>query len=277
MPQQDLLPSIFSHAEQAKDSLFSQTKIRPEYAIVLGSGIEIFEDLEAMEVVPFASIEGFPKASVKGHKGEVTLGYYEGKAIAIFRGRLHRYEGHPWRDVVFPMTLMHAMGIKKIIMTNSAGGLHYYLTPGDLVLVRDHIYFYSPDAEERSALYQQAGPRQMFSYASDMIAAATEAAKAAEVNLRHGTYLGLLGPTYETPQEILMFRDIQATVVGMSTVPEALWANALGMEVMAISCVTNVTHEVAALASTSHEEVVEVAQEASLRLERLLKSLLPRI
>ena len=277
MPQQDLLPSIFSHAEQAKDSLFSQTKIRPEYAIVLGSGIEIFEDLEAMEVVPFASIEGFPKASVKGHKGEVTLGYYEGKAIAIFRGRLHRYEGHPWRDVVFPMTLMHAMGIKKIIMTNSAGGLHYYLTPGDLVLVRDHIYFYSPDAEERSALYQQAGPRQMFSYAPDMIAAATEAAKAAEVNLRHGTYLGLLGPTYETPQEILMFRDIQATVVGMSTVPEALWANALGMEVMAISCVTNVTHEVAALASTSHEEVVEVAQEASLRLERLLKSLLPRI
>lgn len=277
MSQQDLLKSIFSHAEQAKDSLFSQTKIRPEYAIVLGSGIEIFEDLEAMEVVPFASIEGFPKASVKGHKGEVTLGYYEGKAIAIFRGRLHRYEGHPWRDVVFPMTLMHAMGVKKIVMTNSAGGLHYYLTPGDLVLIRDHIYFYPPDAEERSALYQQAGPRQLFSYAPEMIAAATEAAKAAEVNLLHGTYLGLLGPTYETPQEILMFRDIQATVVGMSTVPEAHWANALGMEVMGISCVTNVTHEVAALASTSHEEVVEVAQEASLRLERLLKSLLPRI
>lgn len=277
MSQNALLESIFSHAEQAKNSLFAQTKIRPEYAIVLGSGIEIFEDLEAMEVVPFASIEGFPKASVKGHKGEVTLGYFEGKAIAIFRGRLHRYEGHPWRDVVFPMTLMHAMGIKKVLMTNSAGGLHYYLTPGDLVLVRDHIYFYSPDAEERAALYQQAGPRQMFSYSTEMIAAATEAAKAAEVNLRHGTYLGLLGPTYETPQEILMFRDMQATVVGMSTVPEALWANALGMEVMAISCVTNVTHEVAALASTSHEEVVEVAQEASLRLERLLKTLLTRI
>ncbi len=277
MSQHALLESIFSHAEQAKNSLFAQTKIRPEYAIVLGSGIEIFEDLEAMEVVPFARIEGFPKASVKGHKGEVTLGYFEGKAIAIFRGRLHRYEGHPWRDVVFPMTLMHAMGIKKVLMTNSAGGLHYYLTPGDLVLVRDHIYFYSPDAEERAALYQQAGPRQMFSYSTEMIAAATEAAKAAEVNLRHGTYLGLLGPTYETPQEILMFRDMQATVVGMSTVPEALWANALGMEVMAISCVTNVTHEVAALASTSHEEVVEVAQEASLRLERLLKTLLTRI
>lgn len=277
MSDKTLLRSIFDHAEQAKASLFAQTKIRPEYAIVLGSGIEIFEDLEDMEVVPFSAIEGFPQASVKGHKGEITLGYYQGKAVAIFRGRLHRYEGHPWRHVVFPMTLMHAMGVKKIIMTNSAGGLHYYLTPGDLVLVRDHIYFYSPDQEERSALYQQAGPRQMFSYSMEMIAAATEAAKSAEVNLRHGTYLGLLGPTYETPQEILMFRDMQATVVGMSTVPEALWAHALGMDVLAVSCVTNVTHEVAALASTSHEEVVEVAQEASLRLERLLKSLLPRI
>ncbi len=277
MPDSQLLPSIFEHANAARDSLFAQTKIRPEYAVVLGSGIQIFEDLEDMEVVPFSNIEGFPQASVKGHKGEVTLGRYKGKDIAIFRGRLHRYEGHPWRHVVFPQTLMHAMGIKKIIMTNSAGGLHFYLTPGDLVLVRDHIYFYTPDQEERAALYQQAGARQLFSYSPEMIAAATEAAKAADVNLRHGTYLGLLGPTYETPREILMFRDMQATVVGMSTVPEALWAHALGMEVMAVSCVTNVTHKVEALASTSHEEVVEVAQEASMRLERLLRTLIPTL
>ena len=272
-----LLPAIFDHANTARDSLFAQTDIRPEYAMVLGSGIEIFEDLEQMQVVPFSKIEGFPQASVKGHKGEVTLGYYQGKAVAIFRGRLHRYEGHPWRHVVFPITLMHAMGIKKIIMTNSAGGLHYYLTPGDLVLIRDHIYFYSPDAEERAALYQQAGARQLFGYSQEMIAHADEAALSAGVKLRHGTYLGLLGPTYETPQEILTFRDMQATVVGMSTVPEALWAHALGLDVLGISCVTNVTHHVDALASTSHEEVVEVAQEASLKLERLLKELLPRL
>lgn len=274
---QDPLTQVFEPARKAAKSLQEQTKIRPDYAIVLGSGIEIFEDLEDMETIPFSQVEGFPQASVKGHKGEITLGYQDGKAVAIFRGRLHRYEGHPWRNVVFPITLMHEMGIKNIIMTNSAGGIHHYLTPGDLVLVRDHIYFQPVSKEERECLYRQAGPRQTFAYTPELMQAAVQAAIEADVPLKHGTYTGLVGPTYETPAELRLFARLGADVVGMSTVPEAMWAMALKMNVVCISCVTNVTHNLAALANTSHEEVVEVALQSSQNLERLLKGLLRRI
>lgn len=271
------LPELFAPAKKAAASLMAQTSIRPDYAIVLGSGIEIFEDLEDAQVVPFSAIEGFPAASVKGHKGELTLGRYAGKSVAIFRGRLHRYEGHPWRNVVFPITLMHEIGVKTVLMTNSAGGIHHYLTPGDLVLIRDHLYFQPVSLEERSYLYQQAGPRQLFSYKPELLQQAIEAAIEADVPLKHGTYAGLVGPTYETPAELKLFARMSADVVGMSTVPEAMWAQALKLDVLCISCVTNVTHNLAALAQTSHEEVVEVALQSSQRLERLLKALLERI
>ncbi|MGV3524429.1 MAG: purine-nucleoside phosphorylase [Candidatus Sericytochromatia bacterium] len=271
------LEQVFEPARQARDSLFSQTKLRPEVAIVLGSGIAIFEDLEQMEVIPFGDITGFPQASVKGHKGEVTLGYLDGKCVAIFRGRLHRYEGHPWRHVVFPITLMHEMGIETVIMTNSAGGLDYYLTPGDLVLIRDYLYYQPVSQEERTCLYLQAGARQYPEFNPALLGMAHEAAQAAGVHLRHGTYMSLLGPTYETPAELRFFSRMGADVVGMSTIPEAMWAQALKMQTLCISCVTNVTHTVQALAQTSHEEVVEVAQQASLRLEAVLKGLLQRL
>lgn len=268
---------VFEPARKAAESLRQQSSIRPEYAIVLGSGIQIFEDLDQMQVIPFSDIEGFPQASVKGHKGELTLGYYNDKPIAIFHGRLHRYEGHPWRNVVFPITLMHELGIKTVIMTNSAGGIHHYLTPGDLVLIRDHIYFQPVSQEERQCLYLQGGPRQLFAYKPELLNATLDSALEADVALKHGTYTGLVGPTYETPSELRLFSGMQADVVGMSTIPEAMWAMCLKMDVVCISCVTNVTHNLAALAQTSHEEVVEVAQKSSQNLERLLKALLTRI
>lgn len=271
------LADVFEPARKAAESLAAQTSLRPDCAIVLGSGIQIFEDLEEMQVIPFGDIEGFPAATVKGHKGELTLGKFEGRPIAIFRGRVHRYEGHPWRNVVFPITLMHEMGVQNIIMTNSAGGLHHYLTPGDLVLIRDHIYFQPITEEEKACLYLQGGPRQMFTYRPELCAKVTDAALEAGVPIKHGTYTGLVGPTYETPAELKLFTRLGADVVGMSTVPEARWAMSLKKDVVCISCVTNVTHSVQALAQTSHEEVVEVAQKSSENLEKLLKVLLRKL
>lgn len=271
------LAEVFEPARKAAESLFSQSSIRPECAIVLGSGIQIFEDLEDMQVIPFSAIEGFPQATVKGHKGELTLGKFEGRPIAIFRGRMHRYEGHPWRNVVFPITLMHELGVQHVILTNSAGGIHHYLTPGDLVLIRDHIYFQPISEEERSCLYQQGGARQQYSYRPETLEKTLAAAAETGVLLKHGTYTGLVGPTYETPAELRLFARMDADVVGMSTVPEARWAMCLKKNVVCISCVTNVTHNLQALAQTSHEEVVEVAQQASQKLEKLLKSLLKKL
>lgn len=273
----ETLAPIFAPAEAARDSLFAQTNIRPEVAIVLGSGLQILEDLEEQIHIPFSDIANFPAASVKGHKGEVSLGYYQGRPVAVFRGRLHRYEGHPWRNVVFPITLMHALGVKHLVLTNSAGGLHPYLTPGDLVLIRDHIYFQTPEVEEQRALYLQGGVRQRVQYCPHLMQLAESAAFKAGVPLRHGTYAGLLGPTYETPGELELLRNMGAAVVGMSTVPEAMWAMSLGMKVLGISCVTNVTHVIDALAATSHQEVVDVAQQSSQKMEMILKDLLDHL
>lgn len=277
MNNTDFLNRIFEPARAARDSLFAQTSIRPEIAIVLGSGISIFEDLEQNTTIPFSSIDNFPQASVKGHKGEISLGYHDGIPVAIFRGRLHRYEGHPWRNVVFPITLMHEMGVKTVILTNSAGGLNPFLIPGDLVLIREHIYFQAPETEELKALYLTGGARQANIYKPELLHMADISAQESGVSLRHGTYAGLLGPTYETHAELGFFGGMGAAVVGMSTVPEAMWAMSLGMDALGISCVTNVTHEISALALTSHQEVVEVAQRSSLKLEAVLKSLLKKL
>lgn len=275
MQKQDYhLDQLFIPAQKAKDSLFSQTSVRPKTAIVLGSGIQIFNELENQSVVPYHQIEGFPQASVKGHKGEVTLGDFEGQPIAIFRGRLHRYEGHPWKNVVFPITLMHAMGIENLVLTNAAGGIHRYYTPGDLVLIRDHIYWQPVSQEERAYLRLQAKDRIHHLYPYETLEKARVAAKEADVALRQGTYVCLLGPTYETHAELRLFGGMNGDIVGMSTIPEAIWAKSLGLEVLCFSCVTNVTYDPSALANTSHEEVVEVAQMSSERLERLLQHLL---
>lgn len=272
------LEDLFTPAEMARDSLFTQTTIRPEIAIVLGSGIQVFESLENQEIVPYQNIQGFPKTSVKGHKGEITLGRFEDKSIAIFRGRLHRYEGHPWSHVVFPTTLMHAMGIQTVILTNAAGGIHRYYTPGDLVLIRDHIYWQPVSQEERAYLTLKNGSERMyFNYNSELLNKARQAAHDADVTLRQGTYVCLLGPTYETHAELQLFSRMGGDIVGMSTIPEAIWAQALGMDVVCFSCVTNITYDPKALAHTSHEEVVQVAQQSSDRLNCLLQALLRRL
>jgi purine-nucleoside phosphorylase len=268
------LEDLHQPAQAARDYIFEKSSVRPDAAIVLGSGIDIFNELEDVCVIPFGEIPGFPHATVKGHKGELTLGRYQGKNLAIFRGRIHRYEGHPWRNVVFPVTLMHAMGIKDILMTNAAGGIHRFYTPGDLVLIRDHFYWQPLSEEERSFLYQQAGNRIHFQYSPDLISKAQKAAVITDVPLRQGIYCCLTGPTYETHAELIQFARMSVDIVGMSTVPEALWGFCLGMNVMAISCVTNVTYDTGALAQTSHEEVVTVAQQSSLKLERLLQQML---
>jgi purine-nucleoside phosphorylase len=272
------LDDLFQPAQLACDSLFRQTSIRPETAIVLGSGIQIFDTLEQQEVVPYEHIQGFPRASVKGHKGEITLGYFEEKPIAIFHGRLHRYEGHPWSNVVFPTTLMHCMGIKTIVLTNAAGGIHRYYTPGDLVLIRDHIYWQPVSQEERAYLsLQTGGDRIYFGYQPELLEKARIAARESDVALRQGTYVCLLGPTYETHAELRLFSRMGGDIVGMSTIPEAIWAHALGMQTVCFSCVTNVTYDPSALANTSHEEVVQVAQQSSARLDRLLQALLRQL
>lgn len=271
------LDDVFKPAQQACNSLLNQITQRPKIAIVLGSGLQVMDHLENLEVVPFHQIDALPVATVKGHKGEVAVGQCAGVSVAVFRGRFHRYEGHPYQNVVFPITLMHLMGIETVIMTNSAGGLNCFFQAGDLMLIRDHIYWPYPCQEERGYLYLQTGPRFMHEYPMNLQQHAINAALDSRVRLKEGVYCYMVGPSYESHAELQMLQQLGGDAVGMSTVPEAMWAKSLGMGVLGISCVTNMTLDPVALSQTSHEEVIEVAQQSSERLQRLLQNLLPRL
>lgn len=271
------LNDVFGPAQKARASIFEKTSIRPKIAIVLGSGIQVFTQLKEHTSISYNEIDSFPETTVKGHKGVVTMGIYEDVPIAIFRGRFHRYEGHPWRNVVFPITLMHEMGIQNVVMTNSAGGLNRFFHPGDLMLIRDHIYWQYPSLEEQNCIYQQVGNRHQHRYSDALNNLAVEASREEKVALRFGVYSCLTGPTYETRGETLQLAHLGADAMGMSTVPEALWAGCLNMDVLGISCITNVAITPDQLAETSHHEVVTVAQSASAKLDRLLKYIVTHI
>lgn len=245
----------------------------PDAVIVLGSGLKVFERLDDMITVPYGEIPGFSASTVAGHAGTLSVGGLQGRRLAILRGRFHRYEGYPWQKVVLPVTVMAEWGIRQLILTNAAGGLNPTFFQGDLMLMRDHLNFQPPEPAEQKALFER-GVHHGNYYDRDLLKQAREAARMAQVTLREGTYLALLGPTYETPAEIQAFRKLGADAVGMSTVPEVIWGHALGMRVLAISCITNVTNSAEEMAATSHLEVMEVAQLASERLEKILSAML---
>ena len=271
------LDQLFNPAQIAAQSFLSQVKISPKTAIVLGSGIEVLTHLDFQQSAEYADIAAFPQTTVKGHQGIITVGNLDTIPLAIFRGRFHRYESQLWQDVVFPITFMKAIGIQNVILTNSAGGLNRFFHPGTLMLIRDHIYWQFPTPEEQAYIYLQVGNRHQHYYSEKLNHAMLQASVATQIRIEQGIYACLTGPTYETAGETALLTGIGASAMGMSTIPEAIWAGCLGLEVMAISCITNVATSPKALSETSHEEVVRVAKASSNHLDTLLHSMLPKI
>ena len=248
----------------------------PETIVVLGSGLAIWPDLEDAVDVPYESIPQFPRSTVVGHAGTLTFGRLNGHGVVVQRGRFHRYEGWGWEQVVMPIATLAEMGAKRAVLTNAAGGLNVTYAQGDLMLMKDHINLHPPEPIEMQRLAERM-PRPRLAYAPALQAMARRAAAAKGVFMREGVYLGLLGPSYETPSEIAAFRRMGADAVGMSTTPEALWATAMGLDVVAFSAITNVTHTTDELAATSHEEVLDVAKSVSLRLDAVLTAMIAEI
>ncbi|HBN07783.1 MAG TPA: purine-nucleoside phosphorylase [Cyanobacteria bacterium UBA8530] len=240
----------------------SRLPLRPEFGIVLGSGIVVLEDLEDRFDVSYGRIQGLPKTTVAGHQGVLSFGRIPGgPVVLIARGRFHLYEGHPLEHSTCIVRLFEKIGLRKLILTNAAGGLKAGWWPGDLMLIRDHLNLQFPrhEGEGQRNVYDQAWGDQVMRDAAF-----------AGVSMRAGVYAGLLGPTYETPAEVRWLQKTGADAVGMSTVPEANLAASLGMKVLAISCITNVAVSPDAQASTCHEEVVDVAKKASQALDAVL-------
>lgn len=215
---------------------------KPTIGIVLGSGLGAFVDqVENKTIIAYNDIPFFKKTTVEGHAGQLIIGKTKGVDVVILQGRFHAYEGLEMEEVVFPIRLLKLLGITTLILTNAAGGVNLSYHPGDLVLITDHINLMGKNPLI-GANDDQMGPRfpdMSHAYNQELNDIMRSVSKSLGRSLKEGVYAGVLGPTYETPAEIRMIRTLGGDMVGMSTVPESIAANHMGIKVCGISCVTN--------------------------------------
>lgn len=252
--------------------------IAPVAAIVLGSGLGGLADrISGAALVPYAEIRGFPRATVAGHKGALIAGTLDGKPVLALAGRFHMYEGHDARLAGYPVRVVHALGVRTLVVSNAAGGIRRTFRPGDLMLIRDHInlMFRNPligALEPGDTRF----PDMSEPYDPMLRAIALDVAQGQGIALQEGVYAGLLGPQYETPAEVRMLGTLGADAVGMSTVPEVTVARASGMRVLGMSCITNLACGLSTQPIT-HAEVLETTALAAERFERLVRGVIARL
>jgi purine-nucleoside phosphorylase len=259
--------------------------IRPHIGIVLGSGLGAVADAVVDQVVvPYAQIPHFPQSTVEGHTGRIVAGCLAGVPVLVMQGRVHSYEGYTPQQVTFPMRVLGALGLRTVILTNAAGGIKEGYSVGQLVALEDHINLmgWNPlvgPNEPRFGFRPGSGLRfvdMTEAYSKRLRSLAHEAAEAEGFALDEGVYLAVSGPCFETPAEIRAFRAMGATLVGMSTVPETIVARHMGIEVLGISCVTNLAAGLGAK-HLSHEDVSETGRQVERRLVSLFERLVPAI
>lgn len=246
----------------------------PTVGLILGSGLGAYADtLEDAASLPYGEIPNFPVSTVTGHAGKLVVGTKGGVTCAALQGRVHFYEGHDARTLVFPLRTLIILGVRTFIITNAAGGIIH--EPGTLMVISDHINMF-PDHPLRGENDERLGPRfpdMTTAYSPELQAVAHRAGKSLGVELAEGVYAGLPGPSYETPAEIRMLRTMGASAAGMSTVPEVIAANHMGAKVLGISCITNKAAGLSGQA-LSHQEVTETAQKVHKTFIRLLDTII---
>lgn len=252
----------------------------PDTAIVLGSGLGFLTDrMEQAIRIPYEEIPGFPVSTVESHAGVLCVGQLSGKAVFAFSGRFHYYEGYDFRTVTFYVRVLHCLGVHTLVLTNAAGGMNPAFRPGDLMLISDHIKLCA-DSPERGAADPFFGPRffdMTETYTPRLRELAKDTAAALSLPIYEGVYCFMGGPQFETPAEIRALRLLGGDAVGMSTVPEAIVAARCGMDILGISCITNMAAGMIAGTHISDEEVTEVAGNASGRFSALVCAVLERM
>jgi len=255
----------------------SKTRLEPRVAVVLGSGLGAFaEALADRAEIPYAEIPGWPVSTAVGHAGKLVLGRLDGLPVAVMAGRSHLYEGYTPAQVTMGVRVLRRLGVESILFTNAAGGINLSYSQGSLVLITDHINLQgaNPLIGPNDDAVGPRFPDMSEAYSADYRETAHKVAAELGIQLSEGVYAALTGPSYETPAEIRYLRTIGADLVGMSTVPEVIVANYLGMRVLAISCVTNMAAGVLPQ-KISHQEVLETGRQVQDTLVRFLKALLP--
>jgi purine-nucleoside phosphorylase len=264
--------TLFDRATAAADFLLVRTALRPRIGIVLGSGLGAFaSELQDATAISFADIPHFPQSTVPGHSGRLVLGTIANVPVAVMQGRVHAYEGYSSDEVTFPIRVLGRMGVAQVVLTNAAGGINPAFKQGQLVLLSDHINLTgrNPIAGANDDRF---GPRffdMSEAYSARLRTVAHDAARAMDFRLDEGVYLSVLGPSFETPAEIRAFATLGADLVGMSTVQETIAARHMGIEVLGISCVTNMASGIQK-EPLSHEEVMETGRAVEAQLAELL-------
>jgi purine-nucleoside phosphorylase len=265
--------------KETVDFLTSRISIRPEIGIILGTGLGgLVNEIEKPHSIPYATIPNFPVSTVDGHNGQLIFGKMSGKNIVAMQGRFHYYEGYSMQEVTFPVRVMRALGVSHLFVSNASGGLNPDYRVGDIMVIRDHINFF-PEHPLRGRNYNELGPRfpdMSRVYSEKLRLMAKEIAEENGFRLREGVYVGVSGPTFETPAEYLMFRKLGGDAVGMSTVPEVIVAHHAGMIIFGISIITDsgVPGEIVEI---SHEDVQQVARNAEPRMTLIMKCLINSI
>ncbi len=273
--------SIFDRAQTAARYIRERISGNIDVSVVLGSGLGAFaETLEDRVVIPYEEIPDFARSTVEGHSGRLVIGKLPATDInvAVMQGRFHYYEGYSLDEVTLPMRAFGAMGLKKILLTNAAGGINPDFKQGDFMLITDHInlMLISPLRGKHDNRLGERFPDMTDVYSREYRRIAKEAAAEIGLSLREGVYLALQGPNYETPAEIRMMRILGADAVGMSTVPEAIVAKQMGMKTLGVSLITNAAAGIEE-GPINHAEVMEMGQRVSQQFCELLTRIIVRL
>jgi purine-nucleoside phosphorylase len=264
---------------EAVQFLESRTALRPRVAVVLGSGLGAFADeLADRTEIPYAEIPGWPCSTAMGHAGKLVFGKLGALDVAVMAGRVHLYEGYTPAQVTFGVRVLGSLGVRTIVFTNAAGGINLALERGGLVLISDHINLQgsNPLSGPNDDTLGPRFPDMSEAYSRELRTLAHEVGSEIGVRMAEGIYAAVLGPSYETPVEIRYLRTIGADLVGMSTVPEVIVANHMGMRALGISCVTNMAAGILPQ-KISHAEVLETGEMVRGTLVKFLRALLPKM
>jgi purine-nucleoside phosphorylase len=270
---------VVKEIQEVVDFLKPRMPEQPQAGIILGSGLGAFADsIQNPVIIPYADIPHFHAPSVEGHQGRILFGRLRGVPVAALQGRWHLYEGHSMDSIVIPTRALAALGVRGLLLTNAAGGVNLNFRTGDLMVIEDHLNLMgdNPLTGKVSATFGPRFPDMSEPYCRKCISHIEEAANRLGIPIRKGVYMGLRGPTYETPAEVRMIRSLGGDAVGMSTVPETIAARHLGMRVAGISCITNMAAGIEQK-TLDHSEVQETASKVMTQLSNLICEALPAI
>ena len=268
----DTTAKILAAAQYIREKI----RFAPAVGLVLGSGLGDYADtLEQAQRIPYSEIPNFPVPTVPGHSGALVFGRKCGQDVVVLQGRIHYYEGLSQQEITLPIRVLAALGVKTLVLTNACGGVNLSFVPGDLMLISDHINLSgaNPLIGPNLDAFGPRFPDMSDLYTASLRKAIREKATAAGIPLQEGVYAMYSGPNYETPAEIRMYRILGADTVGMSTVPEALVAGHCGMQVVGVSCITNMAAGILPV-KLSHAEVTETANRVHDKFQMLIDVIL---